>query len=148
MFPIFFATYGAVFVAEIVGDKLLYTTGVLAARYRTVPIMFGMSLAFMLKMGVAVAVGEAISKLPPWLVATVTALPGEVYCDNKMICRFAGKPFAVDEFVLEQMIATGAATKQQVADMLKARGITSFSTAPTTSEYVVTQAATHAKAPD
>src|SRR5579871_3577677 len=74
MLPIFLATYGAVFVAEIVGDKLLYTTGVLAARYRTLPIMLGMSLAFMLKMGVAVAVGEAISKLPPWLVATVTAL--------------------------------------------------------------------------
>jgi Ca2+/H+ antiporter, TMEM165/GDT1 family len=74
MFAIFLATYGAVFVAEIVGDKLLYTTGVLAARYRTVPIMLGMSVAFMLKMGVAVAVGEAISKLPAWLVATVTAL--------------------------------------------------------------------------
>lgn len=73
MLTIFFATYGAVFVAEIVGDKLLYTTGVLAARYRTAPIMFGMALAFMLKMGVAVAVGDAISKLPPWLVACVTA---------------------------------------------------------------------------
>ena len=74
MLPIFFATYGAVFVAEIVGDKLLYTTGVLAARYRTAPIMFGMAFAFMLKMAVAVAVGEAISKLPPLLVAGVTAL--------------------------------------------------------------------------
>ncbi len=73
MLPIFFATYGAVFVAEIVGDKLLYTTGVLATRYRTVPIMFGMAVAFMLKMAVAVAVGEAISKLPPMLVAAVTA---------------------------------------------------------------------------
>jgi len=30
MIAILFATYGAVFVAEIVGDKLLYTTGVLA----------------------------------------------------------------------------------------------------------------------
>ena len=65
MLPIFLATYGAVFVAEIVGDKLLYTTGVLAARYRTVPIMIGMAFAFMLKMGVAVVVGELISKLPP-----------------------------------------------------------------------------------
>ncbi|HUA87496.1 MAG TPA: TMEM165/GDT1 family protein [Bryobacteraceae bacterium] len=70
---IFFATYGAVFVAEIVGDKLLYTTGVLAARYKTVPIMFGMAAAFMLKMAVAVAVGEAISKLPPIFVACLTA---------------------------------------------------------------------------
>jgi putative Ca2+/H+ antiporter (TMEM165/GDT1 family) len=73
MLTIFFATYGAVFVAEIVGDKLLYTTGVLATRYKTLPIMVGMAVAFMLKMGVAVAVGEAISKLPPWLVACVTA---------------------------------------------------------------------------
>jgi len=74
MLPIFFATYGAVFVAEIVGDKLLYTTGVLAARYRTVPIMLGMALAFMLKMAVAVIVGEQIGKLPPLLVASITML--------------------------------------------------------------------------
>jgi len=74
MLPIFFATYGTVFVAEIVGDKLLYTTGVLATRYRTVPIMCGMAFAFMLKMGVAVLVGKAISTLPPLLVAGITAL--------------------------------------------------------------------------
>ncbi len=74
MLPIFFATYGTVFVAEIVGDKLLYTTGVLATRYRTVPILCGMVVAFMAKMGVAVWVGEAISKLPPLLVAAITAL--------------------------------------------------------------------------
>ena len=73
MFVIFFATFGAVFLAEIVGDKLLYTTGVLAARYRTAPIMFGMAAAFMAKMGVAVLVGEAISKLPRLLVAGITA---------------------------------------------------------------------------
>jgi len=74
MFPIFLATYGAVFVAEIVGDKLLYTTGVLATRYRTLPIACGVAAAFMAKMGVAVLVGEAIAKLPPWLVATITAV--------------------------------------------------------------------------
>jgi Ca2+/H+ antiporter, TMEM165/GDT1 family len=74
MVLIFFTAFGAVFVAEIVGDKLLYTTGVLAARYRTVPIMIGMMLAFMAKMGVAVLVGEAISRLPPVLVASITAL--------------------------------------------------------------------------
>ena len=74
MLAIFLATYGAVFVAEIVGDKLLYTTGVLATRYRTVPILCGMILAFMAKMGVAVLVGKAISKLPPVLVAAVTTV--------------------------------------------------------------------------
>jgi putative Ca2+/H+ antiporter (TMEM165/GDT1 family) len=74
MIAILIATYGAVFVAEIVGDKLLYTTGVLATRYRTVPIMIGMLIAFMAKMAVAVAVGSAISKLPPALVATLTSV--------------------------------------------------------------------------
>src|SRR2546430_12173095 len=71
---IFFATFGAVFIAEIVGDKLLYTTGVLAARYRTAPIMIGMAAAFMAKMGVAVLGGGAISKLPRLLVAGITAI--------------------------------------------------------------------------
>lgn len=74
MIGIFFATYAAVFVAEIVGDKLLYTTGVLATRYRTVPLIMGMLAAFMGKMAVAVAVGSTISKLPPLLVAAVTSL--------------------------------------------------------------------------
>lgn len=74
MLPILLATYGTVFIAEIVGDKLLYTTGVLATRYRTVPILVGMALAFMAKMGVAVLVGKAISTLPPLLVATITAV--------------------------------------------------------------------------
>jgi putative Ca2+/H+ antiporter (TMEM165/GDT1 family) len=74
MIAIFLATYGAVFAAEIVGDKLLYTTGVLATRYRTVPIMIGMLIAFTAKMAVAVAVGSAISRLPPLLVACVTGV--------------------------------------------------------------------------
>jgi putative Ca2+/H+ antiporter (TMEM165/GDT1 family) len=73
MLTIFLATYGVVFVAEIVGDKLLYTTGVLAARYSTAPIMIGMTLAFIIKMGVAVAVGEAISSLPRLFVTGLTA---------------------------------------------------------------------------
>lgn len=74
MIALFFATYGAVFLAEIVGDKLLYTTGVLATRYRPMPIVIGATIAFMIKMGVAVAIGEAISHLPPLLVATLTTL--------------------------------------------------------------------------
>lgn len=73
MLVIFFATFGAVFLAEIVGDKLLYTTSVLSARYRTAPILIGMAAAFMAKMGVAVLVGEAISRLPRFLVAAITA---------------------------------------------------------------------------
>jgi putative Ca2+/H+ antiporter (TMEM165/GDT1 family) len=74
MLAVFFATYGAVFIAEIVGDKLLYTTGVLATRYTSASIMLGMALAFSGKMAVAVAVGDAISRLPKPLVAVVTAI--------------------------------------------------------------------------
>jgi putative Ca2+/H+ antiporter (TMEM165/GDT1 family) len=73
MLTIFLATYGVVFAAEIVGDKLLYMTGVLAARYSTAPIMIGITFAFMIKMAVAVAVGEVISRLPPLFVAGLTA---------------------------------------------------------------------------
>src|SRR5262245_8379615 len=70
----FLACYGIVFVAEIVGDKLLYTTGVLATRYPPLSITLGMTLAFMCKMAVAVAVGDAISRLPKPLVAVITGL--------------------------------------------------------------------------
>jgi len=66
------ATFGLVLVAEVVGDKLLYTTGVLATRYASAPIAFGIIAAFMAKMGAAVLIGSAISTLPPLLVAAVT----------------------------------------------------------------------------
>ena len=72
MLNLVLVTYGAVFVAEIVGDKLLYTTGVLATRYRSAAVVLGMALAFMCKMAVAVAIGAAITELPRTLVAFVT----------------------------------------------------------------------------
>jgi len=75
VFAIFLTTYGAVFLAEIVGDKLLYTSGVLATRYRWIAVITGMALAFMAKMSVAVLVGAAIGNLlPTWLVAALTAV--------------------------------------------------------------------------
>src|SRR5262244_2671087 len=75
MLEVLLATYTAVFVAEIVGDKLLYTSGVLATRFRWGAVIFGMSAAFMGKMAVAVGIGAAIGKLlPPWLVAALTAV--------------------------------------------------------------------------
>jgi putative Ca2+/H+ antiporter (TMEM165/GDT1 family) len=75
MLEVLFATYAAVFVAEIVGDKLLYTSGVLATRFRWGAVVFGMSVAFMGKMAVAVLVGATIGKLvPPWIVAVLTTI--------------------------------------------------------------------------
>jgi putative Ca2+/H+ antiporter (TMEM165/GDT1 family) len=69
----FWATYLAVLAAEILGDKFLYTTGVLSIRYRTFPMMIGIAVAFMVKMGAAVAVGDALAHLPRLVVAGVTA---------------------------------------------------------------------------
>lgn len=75
MFEVFAATYGGVFIAEIVGDKLLYTSGVLATRFHWGGVVTGMALAFMAKMAVAVTLGAAIGKfLPPWFVALLTAV--------------------------------------------------------------------------
>jgi putative Ca2+/H+ antiporter (TMEM165/GDT1 family) len=75
MFEVFATTYGGVFIAEIVGDKLLYTSGVLATRYPWAGVVTGMAFAFMAKMAVAVTVGATIGKLlPPWFVAVLTAV--------------------------------------------------------------------------
>lgn len=70
---LFVMAYAAVFAAEVFGDKLLYTTGVLATRYRTLPMMSGIALAFMAKMALAVAVGQAVTALPPAVIAVMTA---------------------------------------------------------------------------
>src|SRR5467141_1865636 len=90
MILILLTAFGAVFVAEIVGDKLLYTTGILAARYRTMPIMFGMAVAFMAKMGVAVLIGSAIAKLPRILVAGITAI--SFLSIAFVLCRKSDRP--------------------------------------------------------
>jgi putative Ca2+/H+ antiporter (TMEM165/GDT1 family) len=74
MVHVFWAAYVAVFAAEILGDKFLYTTGILATRYRTPPMMLGIGVAFMAKMGLAVVIGETIAGLSRWLVAGVTAV--------------------------------------------------------------------------
>jgi putative Ca2+/H+ antiporter (TMEM165/GDT1 family) len=76
MLSVFLATYGTVFIAEIVGDKLLYTSSVLATRYRWASVASGMALAFMAKMAAAVAIGAAAAKMLEqyrWVVALVTA---------------------------------------------------------------------------
>lgn len=69
--------------------------------------------------------------------ARLAALPGPVYCDNKIICRMAGKPFVVDEFKLEQMVARGVATPASIDAMLQERGITRFAADHRTWSYRV-----------
>jgi putative Ca2+/H+ antiporter (TMEM165/GDT1 family) len=66
------ATFTTVFLAEVAGDKLIYTAGVLVTRYRLAPVIVGVTLAFGAKMAVAVVVGRAIGALPRAALAAAT----------------------------------------------------------------------------
>jgi hypothetical protein len=59
-------------------------------------------------------------------VAEVAALPGDIFCSNKVVCRAAGKPFVVDEFKMEELVATGKATSADIAALLRDRHIGAF----------------------
>jgi putative Ca2+/H+ antiporter (TMEM165/GDT1 family) len=73
MLSILFTTYALVFGAELIGDKTFYTIGTLATRHRLWPIFCGSTLAFMVKMLVAVLLGRVIAELPAILVAGLSA---------------------------------------------------------------------------
>lgn len=70
---ILLATFAIVFTAEIIGDKSIYTISSLAIRLNTVAVFLGLSVAFCLKMLVAVLIGQILTELPPILLATVSA---------------------------------------------------------------------------
>ena len=65
-------------------------------------------------------------------VEQVKAMPGDVACANKLVCRLAGKPFVVDEFKMEELVATGKATPDEIAAMLAVRLIKPFPNASPT----------------
>jgi hypothetical protein len=59
-------------------------------------------------------------------VAQVVDIPGDVSCTIKVVCRLAGKRFVLDDFKTEELVATGSATKADIAAMMASRGITPF----------------------
>jgi putative Ca2+/H+ antiporter (TMEM165/GDT1 family) len=67
-------TYGTVFLAELIGDKTLYTISSLSARFHPRPVFCGVSIAFMGKTLAAVALGRFISELPPGAVSGMSAV--------------------------------------------------------------------------
>jgi putative Ca2+/H+ antiporter (TMEM165/GDT1 family) len=73
MFYLLLATYGTVFLAEILGDKTIYTISSLAMRFRPLYVFCGFTVAFMLKMLAAVLLGQVIAQLPTYLVAVMSA---------------------------------------------------------------------------
>jgi Ca2+/H+ antiporter, TMEM165/GDT1 family len=70
----FFLAYSTVLIAELLGDKTLYTLAALATRFRLLPIVAGAALAFALKMAAAVSLGHFIAGLPPRLITTVSGV--------------------------------------------------------------------------
>jgi putative Ca2+/H+ antiporter (TMEM165/GDT1 family) len=69
-----FATFCAVFVAELIGDKTLFTIGLLAVRYKPLPMFGGFCVAFSIKTLAAVLLGGMIAALPRILVAGLGAM--------------------------------------------------------------------------
>lgn len=74
IFTVFFVAYGMVFVAELVGDKAIYTIGTLATRFGPLPVFIGIVLAFMGKMWAAVLIGQTIASLPQSFLAGLSAV--------------------------------------------------------------------------
>jgi putative Ca2+/H+ antiporter (TMEM165/GDT1 family) len=72
-FSILLVAFGVVFTAEIIGDKSIYTISSLVTRFNTAAVFLGLSVAFCLKMLVAVLIGQVLSELPPPLLAAVSA---------------------------------------------------------------------------
>jgi len=68
------AAYITVLLAELVGDKTLYTVGSLATRHRLVPIVVGATAATALKMGAAVLFGGFVRALPAWMISIVSSV--------------------------------------------------------------------------
>lgn len=56
----------------------------------------------------------------------VAAIDGDVYCDIKLVCRLAGKTFAVDDFKVGQMLATKRLSRSDLDGLLVSRHVTTF----------------------
>jgi hypothetical protein len=54
----------------------------------------------------------------------VATIPGDVGCATKLVCRAAGKRFALDEFKMEELVATGRATSEEISSLLASRSVT------------------------
>ena len=74
MLYLFFVTYGTIFVAELIGDKNIYTISSLATRFRPTQVFGGITVAFAIKMLVAVLLGSVIAELPTYLVAATSTV--------------------------------------------------------------------------
>ncbi len=65
--------YSVVLIAELIGDKLIYTVAALAARFRAALVMTVMAGAFGGKMLIAVLLGSALTRIPAHWTAFLSA---------------------------------------------------------------------------
>lgn len=72
MFYLFLATFGTIFVSELIGDKNIYTISSLAMRFPAFQVLCGLTAAFSIKAAAAVLLGQVISELPVSLVTVVS----------------------------------------------------------------------------
>lgn len=71
---ILLTAFGVVFIAEIIGDKSIYTISSLASRFNIMAVLLGLSAAYCLKMAVAVVFGQVLAELPTTLLAGISAV--------------------------------------------------------------------------
>jgi len=74
MLYLFFVTFGTIFVAELIGDKNIYTISSLATRFRPSQVFCGFTAAFAIKTLIAILLGSVIAELPTSLVATTSTV--------------------------------------------------------------------------
>lgn len=74
MFYLFLVTYGTILVAELIGDKNIYTISSLAMRFRPSQVFCGFTIAFAIKTLMAILLGSLIAELPTPLVATTSTV--------------------------------------------------------------------------
>jgi hypothetical protein len=80
------------------------------------PYMFLISPSFRADLNERISVMKAES-------ARLAALPGLLACDRQLACRFAGKPFVFDHFIVRQLLDTGKLSQQDLAERMASQKI-------------------------
>jgi hypothetical protein len=75
------------------------------------PYMFLFSPSFRAELNDRISVMKAES-------ARLAALPGLLACDRQLACRFAGKPFVFDHFIVRELLDTGKLSQQDLAERM------------------------------
>jgi hypothetical protein len=98
----------------------IVVVGILIGRFllsqHMAPYLFAFSPAFRAELNERIAIMKAET-------ARIATIPGLVVCDYQLPCRFAGKPYVFDAFVVAQRIKTGEMSREDMLARAYARGI-------------------------